>query len=453
MTSRWTDAAVREALGLPPSRDLVEMAFSAVGTDSRTLEAGALFVALAGDRFDGHDYLGAARAAGALGAVVREGTPDHAGLRLYRVSDTTQALGALAAARRAAVEGPVVAITGSNGKTSTKEMIRAVLGCRFRTHGTAANLNNLIGIPLTILTAPEDTEALVIEAGASVPGEIARYREIISPTIAVVTNVSAAHLEGFGSLEAVLHEKTELLRDAPVAVVGTVPEALAARARTLAGRTIVAGLEGADVAPQRIVLDEGARATLTVDGETFTLPLSGRHLAANAMLAWAVGEEAGVPGAAAAAALTDLRIPGGRGELTESGGVTIFNDCYNANPASFYAAIATVEAIRGDRRVVWAVGTMRELGSASEALHDEVAGALLASRPDAIGAVGDFVPALRRLRTDSPPVIAAATPAELGAALAPLVGPGDLLVLKASRGVALEGIIAPLIESRSSTLR
>jgi UDP-N-acetylmuramoyl-tripeptide--D-alanyl-D-alanine ligase len=259
----WTAAEVRAALGLPPG-SAGEPAFTGISTDTRRIGPGALFVALRGERFDGHDHLEAAVAAGAIGAVVRRGTPPVAGLRLYEVEDTLRALGWLGRARRRHLKGPVVAVTGTNGKTSTKELLAAALRTRFVTHATLANLNNLVGVPQTILEAPSDTEAMVIEAGASLPGEIGRYREIIEPTIAVITNVAPGHLEGFGTLEGVLAEKLALVDDVPLAVVGTEPPA---REGPGAGRFITVGLEHAS--SPAAVAPTPARASVTVDQLTF----------------------------------------------------------------------------------------------------------------------------------------------------------------------------------------
>jgi UDP-N-acetylmuramoyl-tripeptide--D-alanyl-D-alanine ligase len=203
---RWDDSSVRAALGLPAASSVPDTGFSAVSTDSRALPQGSLFVALRGDRFDAHDFLPAAREAGASGAVVRRGTAAVDGLAYYEVDDPNLALGDLARARRRAIPGPVIAVTGSNGKTSTREMLAAALRTRYRTHATRKNLNNLVGVPLTILDAPEGTEAMVVEAGASLPGEMARHRVVIEPSLTVITNVAAGHLEGFGSRDGVLRE-------------------------------------------------------------------------------------------------------------------------------------------------------------------------------------------------------------------------------------------------------
>jgi len=445
----WTSASVRAALGLPPHSG-AERAYSGVSTDTRSLSAGALFVAIAGERFDGHAHLQEAAARGAVGAVVRTGTPAVPGLELFEVPDTVEALGWLARARRRDISGPVVAVTGTNGKTSTKEMLAAALRTRYRVHATRANLNNLIGVPLTILEAPADTEAMVIEAGASVPGEIARYRRIIEPTVAVVTNVSAGHLEGFGSLEGVMTEKLSLVEGVPLAVVGTDPPALVAGARRLARRVVTAGLDGAELRPESVTLDSAGRATVVTEQARFTLPLPGRHLAANAMLAWGVAMHLGLDPRAVAWALEQLEIPGGRGQVMEVGGLTILNDCYNANPLSFRAAIATAQAMRGDRRLVFVAGTMRELGEGSAALHAAAASELVALKPDLVAAVGEFVPALKAYRGAlGNRLLLADDVVALGSALAPRLDGTELVVLKASRGVALERII-PLLTPRAA---
>ena len=437
---RWPPEFVERALGLPAGA--VRAGFSQISTDTRTLTAGALFVALPGERFDGHDHLIQARDRGAVAALVRRDTPAVPGLDLLAVEDTLRAYGDLARARRREIAGPVIAVTGTNGKTSTKEMLAAVLATRFRVHATRANLNNLVGVPLTILEAPADVEALVVEAGANLPGEIGRYREVIEPSITVITNVGAGHLEGFGSLEGVMKEKLALVRGVPLAVVGTEPSALAERARELAPRVLTAGLSHGDVTAQSVEIEADGRARVRVDGSEFRLPYPGRHLAANAMLAWAAARELGLEADAVAGALERFTLPGGRSELREEGGLTILNDCYNANPQSFASAIATARAMRAGRRLVFVAGTMRELGPAAARLHAGVAADLVALDPDLLAAVGEFVPALapyaERLGDR---LITAPDPVALGPELARRLHGGELVVLKASRGVALERIL------------
>lgn len=442
----WSEAAVRAALDLPIVAGRRALAFSQISTDTRTLQPGALFVALKGERFDGHDHLAAAAAAGAITAVVRRGTAPVGRMVLLEVDDPLRAYGRLARARRRAVPGPVVAITGTNGKTSTKEMLAAVLRTRWRTHATRANLNNLIGVPATILEAPDDTEALVVEAGANLPGEVARYREIIDPSAAVVTNAVAGHLEGFGSLAGVLAEKLSLVRDVALAVVGTRPPELAAGARRLARRVITAGLAQADRMPDSVMLDPLGRATVAVDEQRFTLPYPGRHLAENAMLVWTVGRELGLDPKAAAAALHGFTLPSGRSELRREGGLTILNDSYNANPDSFRAAIATARELRHGRRLVVVAGTMRELGPESGRLHAEIAKELVELGPDLLAVVGDFVPALAPYAAQlGDRLITAPDAPAIGPLVAERLGGDELIVLKASRGVALETILPHLL--------
>jgi UDP-N-acetylmuramoyl-tripeptide--D-alanyl-D-alanine ligase len=445
----WSAERVAQALGVPVQGGVE---FSEISTDTRTLRPGALFVALQGERFDGHDHLAVAERAGAVAAVVRAGTPPAGALQLIEVPDTLRAYGELARERRRAIPGPVVAIGGANGKTSTKEMCAAVLRTRFRVMATPANDNNLVGVPKTILAAPGDTEALVIEAGASIRGELAQARLIIDPTVTVTTNVVASHLNGFGSLDGVLQEELDLLDGCPLAIVGPEPPALAAGARKRARRVVVAGIDGAERMPGEISLDANGHATMQVGGERILLPVIGRHQAGNAMLAWVLAEELGLDSQSVAEALRSFRIPGGRGEVLEAGGYTILNDAYNANPASFRAAIETARAMRGDRRLVFVAGTMRELGPESARFHQEVAAELVALQPDLLAGVGEFVPALAPYADSfGDRLLSAPDAPSLGPVLAGRLHGGELIVLKASRGVALERILPYLTGQDHST--
>jgi UDP-N-acetylmuramoyl-tripeptide--D-alanyl-D-alanine ligase len=446
VSERFDDRFVRDALGIVGGGDAARD-YAAIGTDTRRLPAGALFVALVGERFDGHDHLATARDAGARAAVVRRGTPPVPGLPCYEVDDTLRAYGDLAHAHRRRIRGPVIAVTGQNGKTSTKEMLAAALGTKWRTHRTPANDNNLVGVPQTILAAPADTEALVVEAGANLPGEIARYREIIAPDIALVLNAGAGHLEGFGSVAGVVREKLELTRDVPLAIVGVVPPELADGARDRrARRVITAGLTGADVVPDRVEMLPSGAPRITKSGRVFTLAARGSHQAGNAMFVWAIAEELGLDLDAVARALEGFTLPGGRGELIEHGRMTIVHDGYNANPESFRSAIALAAAMRPGRRLVVVAGTMRELGAESAALHREVAAGLAALAPDVLALVGEFVPAFAEWRGDFRGELLEAADAEtMGPSLAPRLHGDDLVLLKGSRGTALERILPAIL--------
>ncbi|HMO10897.1 MAG TPA: UDP-N-acetylmuramoyl-tripeptide--D-alanyl-D-alanine ligase [Actinotalea sp.] len=441
---RWDDRAVRTALGLPGGAE--GPAYTAIVTDTRTLAPGALFVALAGERFDGHRFLDVARDAGAIAAVVRADTADVPGLILYRVEDTLRAYGWLARHRRRQLRGPVVGVTGTNGKTATKEMLAAALATRFRVHATRLNLNNLVGVPQTILEAPESIEALVVEAGANLPGEIARYREIIEPSVAVITNVAQGHLEGFGSVEGVRAEKLALAEGVPVVVIPSDDAELLAGARARAGRVVTAGLERGDVVPTSVTLDPAGRARMIVDGIELRVSQFGLHQARNALLVWAVAKELGLDLAAVASALGQVSLPGGRGELIQHGSLTVLNDSYNANPASFRAVIEVARAMRGNRKLVFVAGTMRELGPEASRWHADVAEALVALDPDLLAAVGEFGPALAPFAGRlGERLLTAPDALSMGEQLAPRLKGDELVVLKGSRGVTLERMLPALI--------
>src|SRR5213594_2892108 len=441
----WTSDEVAAALGVPAPAKLV---FSSISTDTRHLTPDTLFVALKGDKFDAHRFLDKAEAGGATAAVVRRGTPPVAGLAFFEVDDTLTALGLLARARRRMLpEGtPVVAITGSSGKTSTKEMVRATLATRYRVHSTIGNLNNLVGVPLTILAAPDDTEALVVEAGASVPGEIAKLRDIIEPTIAVITNIGYAHVEGFGSLERVMTEKLSLLDGVPVAILGLGPDAMwpEARRRTQVIPAALPGKSGDDALLDRH-LDKDGRPRLMLDsGEVVTLPALGIHQLENAQIALAVAQRAGVEHDAAVRALANVRLPEGRGDVREIGNLLVIDDTYNANPASLRRSVQTAAwlARRQRRPLVVVVGTMLELGPESARLHAEAAREIAMRKPALVAAVGAFVRAFESLREAlGGRLITAADPDAVGPKLKSALPGNELVLLKASRGVALERVL------------
>ena len=442
----WTGESVAAVLNTDSDSD---RSFSEVSTDTRTLKRKALFVALTGEHFDGHDFLEAAREAGATGAVVRRGSPHLDGMEQFEVDDPLVALGLLARARRREVPGPVIAVTGTNGKTATKEMLAKALGTRWKVHSTLANLNNLIGVPQAILTAPDGTEALVLEAGANAVGEIERLRGIIEPTVAVVTNVSASHLAGFGSLEAVLAEKVSLVRDAPVAVVGTRPEELFEEAGRSAHRVISAGTGGrAEVTPDEWTVGEDGRGTLTFRGRRVELPLVGRHQVENATIALAVAVELDLDLTRVARALEEVSLPAGRCEVVRrdgnGSGLVILNDSYNANPESMRASLETAADMRADRPFVAVVGSMLELGEHSSRLHLESAEAILRQNPKLIGATGDFIDAFETLGVPGDRLVTSRDVEELGSVLRSRLAGNEFVLVKASRGVGLERVI-PLL--------
>jgi UDP-N-acetylmuramoyl-tripeptide--D-alanyl-D-alanine ligase len=458
--SRWTEDQVLDALTLAVPEDRgngrrpVASEYASVGTDTRTLEEGSLFVALRGDNFDGHAFLEEARARGAHAAVVERVPEDAPPLRYYRVPDTLTALGRLGRYRRRRVDGRVVAITGTNGKTTTKEMARAVLSTRYVTHATAGNLNNLVGAPLTLLATPDDAEALVVEIGMNVPGEIARLAEIVEPDVAVVTAVAEGHLEGIGTLEGVLREKTSLLprvRSGGLAIVADEPPALPERARSLTRRVRVAGWSkraDADLRAEELRIDGDGRVRFRWQGREVVLPFGGKVHARNALIALAIGLEWDVDPDAAVAALAGMSPPSMRGETHRYGDLTVIADCYNSNPASLAAAMDTLVEMprRGGRVVV--VGSMLELGTRSEAFHRESARRIAEAEVDLVVAIGLFAPAFQAVAGELGDRLLTAEDAE--AAAGPLLDrlTGDeVVLLKGSRGVALETLM-PRLEAR-----
>lgn len=353
----WTGAAVR---------------FTAVATDSRQLAPGALFVALRGARFDGHAFVAEAARRGAVAALVSEPVAD---LPCIRVADTRLALGRLAAAWRDRFPRPVIGLTGSNGKTTVKQMIAAILATRGPVLATQGNLNNDIGVPLTLLRLGDEAHA-VIEMGANHPGEIAWLTGLVRPEVALINNAGPAHLEGFGSLDGVARAKGEIYRGLGPRGLGIVnaDDGYAEFWRGLIGERpcLSFGLDRpADV--QGVVLDaDRNRLRIRAGGEAveFELPLPGRHNARNALAAAAAALAVGLDLDAVSAGLATLPAVSGRLQALPGrhGGVVI-HDAYNANPASLAAALQTLSRRPGSKWLV--LGDMGELGPEAPALHAE----------------------------------------------------------------------------------
>ena len=269
----WTLRRIAQALGGGPAD---ERPLSGVTTDSRAMTAGACFVALKGDRFDAHDFLADAVRSGAGALVVSDASRAASlGVPVFEVSDTLVALGALARYRRLAWGRPVIAVGGSNGKTSTKELLRAALGSTYEVHATTGNLNNRIGVPLTLLALEDGAELAVVECGTNEPGEIEILREIVRPDVAVVTTVQEEHLEGLGSLEGVMAEEMSLCDGVAIAVVPAADSAMVAEAARRAGRVIAS-------APGAHALHEDGRGWFEHEGVRVEVPLRGRHNLHNA---------------------------------------------------------------------------------------------------------------------------------------------------------------------------
>ena len=370
-----------------------------ISTDTRTIRQGDCFFAIRGDRFDGHDYLRDAFARGAVCAVVDRAVEGSAmpGPTL-KVPDTIRALGDLARGYRRMNAFKVVAITGSVGKTTTRQIVHHVLSRHFCVHQAQKSFNNHIGLPLTLLGAEPETEIVVAELGANHPGEIACLTRIAEPDIALVTNVHPAHLEGFGDLATIVREKLSIaegLREQGMLLVNGDIEPLVAACRD-AGRPYrtFGKSAGVDYRAESI-LCEGLQSTFTIAGERVRLPLPGPGNVENALAAWAVCDQFGLTVEAFAAALADLSGVSMRAEPVQMGRLTVLNDCYNANPASMKNALAMLANLRDcsdgnrGRRLVFICGEMAELGSQSEALHAELGRAVAEAGVDLLVTVGE----------------------------------------------------------------
>ena len=449
----WTMDRVAQALSAcastPSPRGARE--FTAVSTDTRTIDVGTLFVALSGDRFDAHDFLGDAVAAGASALVVSDAVrAAGTGVPVYVVRDTREALGALARFRREAWAKPVIAIGGSNGKTSTKAMLAAMLSGAYDVHATIGNLNNEIGVPLTLLALPDDADVAVVEAGTNSPGEIARLRAIIAPDVTVITSIGEEHLEGFGDVAGVLKEELALAVGVPVVVTPAAHPEVAAGVTGTGQQVVVAGLDSGHMQPRRWRLEPDGSGTLTFDDGDLHIPLRGAHNLRNAMLAVTVARGFGVSLEQMQFGLSRMAQPSMRAAVDSVGSVLLVNDAYNANPPSMRAALDLLVAVGQGRPLVAVLGTMRELGAGSDALHDDIARDAVRRPLTLIAGIGDFAAALRRVAPDDPRLVLADD--------APLAAP-DLLarapraaaiLLKGSRGARLERLVAPITDWATS---
>lgn len=453
----WTEASVAAALGLPDSGgETVE--YTTVSTDTRTIGPGALFVALRGGNHDGHTFLDQAAAAGARGAVVDHVPADGpTPLRYHIVSDTLVALGRLARCHRRRTGVRVCAVAGSNGKTTTKELLRHVLGTRFRVHATPGNLNNLIGLPLTLLDIPSDTEVVVAEIGTNMPGEVAKLAAIAEPDAAVITTIAEEHLEGLGDFDGVLREETSLLSWLPAgapAVVGDEPPGLLEHARKLTDNVHAAGfthLAEPDLRGGGLGLDEHGRPRFRWAGRNITLRLYGRHNAGNALLALAMGRMWGVEDDAAVSALSRMEPQRMRGEILRHGDMVVIADCYNSNPSSLDAALDLLKSLPRAGGRVAVLGTMLELGEQTANKHRESARRVLDADLDLIVATGAFADAFRAEAVDDKRVIAEENVIRAFDMMAARMRGDEVVLLKGSRGVQLERLL-PLFQAHWGVL-
>jgi len=439
---RIASALKDEATGkLPRGSETV----TGITTDTRKIGKGNVFLALRGERFDGHDYLRDAVRDGATALIVsRAPKLDTLGVPIFEVKDTLVALGALGHYWRKAWGKTVIGVAGSNGKTSTKDLLRASLERAYTVHATTGNLNNRVGVPLTLLAIPPEAEVAVVELGTSLPGEVAILRDIVEPDIALVTSIAEEHLEGLGDLAGVLKEEAAAYEGVDVGIAPSAQPEIAAAARGKAKRLVVAGLDGeADLKPDRWEIGADGLGVIEIGGVTVRPPVRGIHNLRNAMLALAVARECGVSYEDAAAGIARMPQPKMRSSWEQVGAVTLINDAYNANPGSTRAAIELLKGTGSGRQRVIVLGTMRELGAASEQCHADIAGLALASGADIVAGIGEFAPALEK-HDERERVITAPDVEDLWPMLQARLKRDAIILLKASRGVQLERLVPHL---------
>jgi UDP-N-acetylmuramoyl-tripeptide--D-alanyl-D-alanine ligase len=416
--------------------------------DSRTIRAGELFFAVKGERFDGHDFVSAALDNGAAAAVVRQDQWHRYSwtTKLLVVDDSLIALQTLATAVRKVWGKPLVGVTGSAGKTTTKEAIAHVLSSRFCVLKSEGNFNNHFGLPLMLLKLEPEHEVAVIEMGMSHAGEIRALAKIAQPEIGVVTNVAPVHLEFFDSLAGIARAKYELIESLPAsgtAVLNSDDEYVSQFGRDFRGRVVMYGTRAtADVRAENIVTRgaEGSTFDVVTSGgrERASLPLVGEHNILNALAGVAAGLALGLKLSDSVATLATLTPPDKRGQVVKLGNITVINDCYNSNPKALDAMIDALAVMPAGRRIVVA-GEMLELGPMGEEMHRSAGQRVAAKKIDVLVGVRGLAQAMVESAKESGARAEfVATPEEAGEWLARETRDGDVVLLKASRGVKLE---------------
>jgi UDP-N-acetylmuramoyl-tripeptide--D-alanyl-D-alanine ligase len=462
---RWTIAQVAGALGVRAGTELDPMArLAGVSIDSRTIRPGELFVAIHGPSHNGHDYVAAALERGALGAAVAEQEvgryAEAIRERCLVVADTFEALKGLARAVRESWSGKIAGITGSVGKTTTKEILAALLGAKLRVLKSEGNFNNEYGLPLTLFRLDETHEAAVLEMGMSRRGELARLAAIARPDVGVVTRVAPAHLEFFASVEEIALAKRELIEglngSGSTAVLNADDPRVAAFGSVAPGRVVTYGIESPAFFSAAAIEDHGAAGSafdyLSPEGRVrLELPIPGRHAIYNALAALAAASVWNIGAAEAQRVFPMLRVPAMRGELLRfSNGAALINDSYNSSPAALQAMISVLAGTAGFRRRILAAGEMRELGSASPELH-RAAGAFAAQTGKVdwvIGVAGDSAQIVEGAAANGVPRAQTRffeSSGEAASFLDQFFSPGDVLLVKGSRGVKMERIVDALL--------
>ncbi|MFV1993999.1 MAG: UDP-N-acetylmuramoyl-tripeptide--D-alanyl-D-alanine ligase [Verrucomicrobiales bacterium] len=426
---------------------------SGVSTDTRSLKEGELYVALKGDRFDGHDFLAQAAQKGAAAVLVSSlpSSSEEISCGIIRVADTLRGLQLLAKNYRDRLGLTVVAVTGSSGKTSTKDFLAAVLAEAYRVNATEGNLNNHIGLPLTMLRADREHTCGVWEMGMNHPGEIEVLAELASPDVAVITNVGVAHIEYMKSRDAIAREKGMLAEavgpGGSVVLSASDDFSESIRGRTRA-RVLTAGIESGEVRAENLESDlDGSRFCLCVDGKSVEarIGVTGRHMVQNALLAAGVGVCLGMEAEAISAGLGKARLAAGRLEKKEIGGVIYFDDSYNANPESVAVAINTLAELPCEGRRIAVLGAMAELGEGEKREHRAVGIRLAQKGIDMLVTVGAVASGIGdgalECESGTPEIHRFEDLSEAGVFLRKNTHAGDLVLVKGSRAAGMESVL------------
>jgi len=454
-----TAALVADATGGRLTTGSQDAVFTSVSIDSRTVAAGALFVAIKGDRFDGHDYAGVALERGATGLLVSRAVSSAPGVAVIEVADTLSALQALAREIRRRSGATVIAITGSAGKTSTKEITADILATRYQVFRNRGNLNNHIGLPLTLTELANGPEMAVVELGMNHAGEIRDLIRIAEPDARVWTNVGDAHIGYFGSRDAVASAKAEILEEAgpSTVVVANADDALVAKhTKGFAGRLLTFGTDAAANVRATDVEDrgfEGTTATVRTPGESIRLELNlpGRAHLMNVLAAVAIATEYGVAPAAISQTVRAARPVARRGSMTTlRSGARIVDDTYNASPAAVQTMLQALKATPGATRRIAILGEMRELGDSAFALHEACGRAAAESGVDVLVAVGGpsadgFIAGAKAHGLKDAQLARFSDSASACSPVAALIRAGDLVLIKGSRGTRMDVIADALV--------
>ena len=426
-----------------------ETIFPDVSTDTRKIEKYSLFIAVKGPNFDGHDFIGEAARKGAAGAIVSRDMPSpKPGFTVILVNDTVKALGAIAKFHRNRFDIPVIALTGSNGKTTTKEMLALILSSRYKVLKNEGTENNFIGVPQTLLKLKESHEMAVIELGTNHPGEIGYLADIVEPNCGIILNAGPSHLEFFGSVENVRKEKLDLLKrigEDGSAVVNGDDEILAITAKKMCGEVVTFGFnEDCDfVAENAQESDCGINFALN-DTYVVKLRMLGRHNVYNAMAAISAGSLYGIEIRTASKLLEDFTLPKLRMEYEKCEGINFIFDCYNSNPASLKSAIGTLRDMQPYKRKVLVAGDMLELGAAGPELHRDIGRFAAKSKIDLFVSVGTLsgyiLEGAQEEGIGGMSLLRFKNSVEAGKALKGILKEGDLVLVKGSRGMKMEEI-------------